>query len=279
MKGFNGKTVLQVIQEHYSQIFMAERKVADFILANPEKAVSYNVSELANQSNVSDATVIRLCKHIGFEGYYQLKLFLSRDLGRKQVSDEEDITDSTVKTLDDFMHGLASNVVAVGRELGYGNLMECVELIRKCGYVHLVGAGNTSTLAQYIGFRLGRLGIRSTYNMVSLYFINQINLAGPDDIVLAISRSGSTKKVVQALQLAKEKKLRIIAITGHQYSPVSRLADHLLLSGSSEQTVNIFTKHSLFSEMAVIEALLHFLTDYDTASDEKPEFLFSEYKL
>ena len=57
-----------MIREKYNQIFMAERKVADFVLENPERAVNANVSELANLSGVSDATVIRFCKRIGFQG-------------------------------------------------------------------------------------------------------------------------------------------------------------------------------------------------------------------
>ena len=77
-----GKTVVEMIREKYNQIFMAERKVADFVLENPERAVNANVSELANLSGVSDATVIRFCKRIGFQGHYQFRITLSRDLGR-----------------------------------------------------------------------------------------------------------------------------------------------------------------------------------------------------
>ena len=74
-----GKTVVEMIREKYNQIFMAERKVADFVLENPERAVNANVSELANLSGVSDATVIRFCKRIGFQGHYQFRITLSRD--------------------------------------------------------------------------------------------------------------------------------------------------------------------------------------------------------
>ena len=57
--------VFETIRERYDSIFEAEKKVADYILEYPEKAVDYNVSELADVSGVSDATVIRMCKHIG----------------------------------------------------------------------------------------------------------------------------------------------------------------------------------------------------------------------
>ena len=61
-----------------------KKKVADFVLQNPQKTVDSNVSEIAKQSGVSDATVVRMCHHIGYTGYYQFRITLARDLGKKQ---------------------------------------------------------------------------------------------------------------------------------------------------------------------------------------------------
>jgi len=59
------KTVLESIDEFYEQLFSAERKVADCIRKNPDQAIMMNVSELASASGASEATVVRMCKHIG----------------------------------------------------------------------------------------------------------------------------------------------------------------------------------------------------------------------
>ncbi len=281
MDTMQGKTVVETIKEQYNQIFSAEKKVADFILENPEMAVNANVSELANYSGVSDATVIRLCKHLGYEGYYQLKLCLSRDLGRMQISDI-DMENGNGDQVSTLLYSFAAELIAIGKNLKQNKLMECVDLIKKCKQVHIVAVGNTSPLAQYMGFRLGRLGVKCTYNMVPEYFMNQVNLADADDIVVAICQSGSSKQVVQAMELAKEKGLKIIAITGHEYSPVSRLADHLLLSSPDEQSFNYYKSYSRLKEMAVIDALLHFVTNQETIAAnraDKPEIILSEYKL
>ncbi len=281
MDTMQGKTVVETIKEQYNQIFSAEKKVADFILENPEMAVNANVSELANYSGVSDATVIRLCKHLGYEGYYQLKLCLSRDLGRMQISDI-DMENGNGDQVSTLLYSFAAELIAIGKNLKQNKLMECVDLIKKCKQVHIVAVGNTSPLAQYMGFRLGRLGVKCTYNLVPEYFMNQVNLADADDIVVAICQSGSSKQVVQAMELAKEKGLKIIAITGHEYSPVSRLADHLLLSSPDEQSFNYYKSYSRLKEMAVIDALLHFVTNQETIAAnraDKPEIILSEYKL
>jgi DNA-binding MurR/RpiR family transcriptional regulator len=281
MKIFEEKTVVENIKENYDQIFMAEKKVADFILANPERAVNANVSELANLSDVSDATVIRLCKRIGYQGYYQLRISLSRDLGSIMGKDyqEQQAVENTVKGL---FQNFAYQLTAIGKQISDDKMQQCVNLIKSCNYVHLVAVGNTSTLAKYMGFRLGRLGIRCTYNDLPEYFLNHVNLAQKDDIVFAISQSGSSRSVVQALELAKEKGLKIIAVVGCEYSPISRLADCLLLSVSEEQTFDYYKNYSHLKETAVIDAILHFVTDEDkikASSANTPEIILSETKM
>lgn len=78
------KEALQVISNEYDNIFSTEKKVADFVMTNPHRAVEFNVSELAKASGVSDATVVRVCHHIGYTGYHQFRIALSRDLGKMQ---------------------------------------------------------------------------------------------------------------------------------------------------------------------------------------------------
>jgi len=279
MKNTEDKTVIESIKENYDQIFMAEKKVADFILENPEKAVNANVSKLANLSDVSDATVIRLCKRIGYQGYYQMRLSLSRDLGRTIEYREQKTGENTVSSL---FQSFAYQLMAIGKKIGDDKMQECANLIKSCNYVHIVAVGNTSPLAQYMGFRLGRLGVHSTYNDLPEYFMNHINLAQKDDIVFAISQSGSSKHVVQALELAKEKGLKTIAVTGCEYSPVSRLADCLLLSVSEDQTFDYYKNYSHLKETAVLDAVLHFVTDEDKIqanAANKPEIILSGTKM
>ena len=82
-RDFLKREVLDVIKEQYDLIFSAEKKVADFVLQNPQKAVECNVSELAKHSGVSDATIVRMCHHIGYTGYYQFRITL--EIGRAHV--------------------------------------------------------------------------------------------------------------------------------------------------------------------------------------------------
>lgn len=279
MEALKEQSPLKVIQGSYQKLFPAEQKVARFILEHPEEAVDANVSELANLSGVSEATVVRMCKRVGYEGHYQFRLSLARELGRQQGSTGNGVSLSNSSEV--FRH-FADEFIEIGKKIGDDNLERCVTMIRSAGCVHLAAVGNASPFAQYMGFRLGRLGIRASYNLLPEYFMNHINLADKDDIVIAISQSGSSKSVLQAMELAKKKGLKTIAITAHEFSPISRLADCLLLSSGAKKRFDYARPHSYLNEVAVIDAVLYLLARdarINETSASTPEMLLSETKL
>ena len=279
-KNILDREVLEVIKEQYDYIFSAERKVADFVLQNPQKAVDSNVSELAKQSGVSDATVVRMCHHIGYTGYYQFRISLARDLGKKQYGSSAlaESRDAVEKLFQEY----AQTMLAIGSRIDADVMWNCVNLLKTCKEAHIMAVGNTCPLAQYMGFRLGRLGIKSTYNVAAEYFMNHVNLADQDDLLIAISQSGTSRQVIQGLELGKEKGLKSIAITAFAQSPVSNLADYVLLSAGNEEQFSFYKGYAHMNETAVIDALLNFVTNEElikTTQADKPEMILSEYKV
>ncbi|RDY27495.1 MurR/RpiR family transcriptional regulator, partial [Lachnotalea glycerini] len=248
-------TVLELIKDNYQEIFSAERKVADFILKNPENAVNSNVSELAQKSGVSDATIIRFCKHIGFQGYYQMRIQLSADLGRHSAANMLNEIDESDPVSSMFQR-FANNLIEIGRNISVKEMEYCVGLINGADHVHLIAVGNTSPHAMYMGFRLERLGVHATYNMLPEYMMNHINLAKENDIIIALSESGSSKQIIQMLDFAKRKGLKNIVITGYRHSPVSKYADCLLLTKVAGEAFDYLKEYSHLNCIAVVDAVL-----------------------
>lgn len=273
-------TVLGTIQKKYDEIFAAEKKVADYILANPEQVVMSNVSDLASLSNVSDATVIRMCKHVGYEGYYQMKLLLSHDLGRTQISGISQVN-GVPKSVEDFFKIVANNLMLLSNGLNQRSLMACIELIRKSEFVHIVAIGNTSPLSADMAFRLGRLGIRTTTSDVPEYFLNNVNLATTKDLVIGISHSGSSKTVIKALEMAKEKGIPTISICSQANSPMNKFSDYCLFSPGNDRLFSEFGITSHIFEYAIIDLLLYLIANGDSFNDQidQVEMILSEYKV
>jgi len=109
-----------------------------------------------------------------------------------------------------------------------------------------------------------------------------VNLADEGDILIAISQSGTSRQVIQGMELGKEKGLKMIAITACGQTPVSDLADYVLLSAGIEEPFSYYKSYAHLNETAIIDALLNFVTNEELIKmrqADKPEMILSEYKI
>ena len=272
------KSVIQNIQHNYDSLFAAEQKVADYILKNPEQAVSVNVSDLAEHSGASDATVIRFCKRLGYTGFYQMKLHLAHELGRNQLvsgAKNPENPDSAV----DLLREVASNVLNIGTNVDSEALRQCVSDILACSTVHLVAVGNSIPVISDFGFRLGRTGIKASYSSVVEQQLNNINLGSEGDICIGISHSGSSKHDLNAFELAKKKGMKTIAITDLARNPMKDATDLSLSTGVESSSVFIYGAASHIYITAIIEMIIYFVVKAKNQSDYDLEVVLSETKM
>ena len=273
------RPILDVISDNYKYLFAAEKKVADYVLKHPEESVNLIVSELAAKSGVSDATVVRMCRHLGYEGFYQFKVFLAKYIGMSE--DKLEITEDGDSIARIFQR-YADSIIALGENVDEKAINDCVNLINTCHQAHILAVGNTMPLGLYMSFRLGRLGVKCTCGISPEYSMNHVNLAEPDDLIIAISQSGGSKQVIQGIELAKHKGLKVIGITGYKDSAVANLADFTLISNDRREAFSFYRNYAHLKEMALIDALLESLTNWTTIAikdADKPELILAEYKL
>ena len=274
------KSVIDNIQKHYREFSPTERKVADCVLRHPNQVTEYTVKELAMASGVSEATVVRMCQHAGYTGYWPFRTMLARDMGmmgreEKRDNDQANIVAGIFRKYADIMQNLSSKI-------DLDAMSTCARLIDNCHEVHVIAAGDTGTLAKHMGFCLGRIGIKATYSGLADYYLNTINLADENDVLIAISKSGITKTVIQGAELAKEKGLKVIAITEYGNSKLGELSDHVLLSKGDSSRFDYYKNYNHLSETAVIEALLELVKNVDKIVEKRAdqlEFMLSEAKL
>jgi RpiR family carbohydrate utilization transcriptional regulator len=271
-------SVIQNIHKNYEGLFAAEQKVADYILKNPEKAVEVSVSELAESSGASDATVIRFSKRLGYTGFYQMKLHLAQELGRNQILGGAKITDNP-ESPEDLMREVASNIVHMGSNINQENLRQLISEILAANTVHLAAVGNSIPVINDFGFRLGRAGVRASYSAVVEQQLNYINLGKPGDIVIAISHSGSSKHVLSAFELAKKRGLRTVVITDRTKTPVKDVADLTLSTGVEWSSVFVYGAASHIYISALIDMIIYFITKAKDQSDYDLEIVLSETKM
>ena len=68
------------IKESYDRLSASEKRIAKYIIDNPNEVVKLPISELANRCQTSKPTVVRLCKTLGYSGYKELCMYLNADI-------------------------------------------------------------------------------------------------------------------------------------------------------------------------------------------------------
>ncbi|MDL2214003.1 MurR/RpiR family transcriptional regulator [Clostridia bacterium OttesenSCG-928-O13] len=272
-------SVLDNIRENYGELFAAEKKIADFVLEHSRAAVSLNVSELAEQSGTSEATVIRFCKHLGYTGFNTMKLQLAHDLGRDALINGHSA--ARPANARDYLERQAKSILEMGERLDVDAVEKCVALLANCGTVHLVATGNTLSVAMDFDFRLGYIGIRTSSSYQFEHQLTSILLARPDDVVFAISHSGSSSSVLRVFQQAKERGLATVAITDTKRTPLSPYADIVLAAEVKSTQLSLFGAESHIYLLSIIDTLVYLTAQKmgDDGGVRRVEMLLSENKL
>jgi len=272
--------VIRLIEENYSQMFPAEKRVADYIRENLDKIVDMNIADLAELSGTSEATVIRICRRLGFKGFYQLKISLAKEGTQRKIVGYHGPQDDP-ETVNYILQETAKNIVNLSNYLSMNTILNCAKLMREAKLVHVVATGNTAPVAQDFAFRLGRLGVRTNCSFVPEYCLGNINLGDSTDIVVAISHSGSSISVVQAVELAHSKGMKIIVITDTIQSAISRYATVVLATPVRNNLYRGFGAASNVHTLVILDVLLYFTGNLEKTTKEVDdlELMLAEYKL
>lgn len=187
-----------------------------------EDLIYFSITELASELNVAEATVVRFCRKLGYTGYQDFKLCLSREQGS-----EETVTASTTQRIALKMRDAIEHT---SRGLDYDKCLEIADIIFRAKKVSAFGVGNSYISAVEIGNSFARVGINVAVTADSHLQTMYVGNMGADDALILISVTGSTKDVIDVASAAKGKGVPIIVITGYERSPLARYADYILLT-------------------------------------------------
>jgi len=257
------KGLLIKIRGMRSSLKSAELKVADFILERPDSVQTSTVANIAASSDVSEATVIRTCRTLGFDGFQGLKFQLAKELYQPTVSlVQEEIKDSD--TAEGIMQKVFSFNVNTLKEtveiLDPASLEKAADILGNARKVLIVGVGTSSANVQDAHNKLFRLGIESVAQSDAHLQLMEASLLTPEDAVLAISHSGRTTDPIQTLETTKKTGAKTIVITSNPKSPITEHADVVLLTSSSENRFRSEALASRLAQMSIVDVLHTLIT-------------------
>ena len=221
-------SVIENIKHNFEELFPAEKKTAQYILDHLEEVTLLNISQLAKKAHASEASIVRMAKHLGYNGFFQMRLLLSNDVAQK---DTDMLNNAPLLTSEKIFSACANRIRSLSSFISTNDLLCAAKLICEARMCHIIGAGNTIPIAS--------------------------------DLVIAISRSGASTQVLKALSLAKKKEMKILVITADPNSQIMDFSDAILqINDTNEMHDQNVRADSHLLELAVNDALIYVIKNY-----------------
>jgi DNA-binding MurR/RpiR family transcriptional regulator len=257
MESYQENGCLERIREAYADLNDAEKKVAKYILENPEDIIHFSITELAESSDVSDATVSRLCKKLQYKGYQQLKINLAGAVLEpiQNIHQEIKENDDMYIILQKVLH---SNIASFQKTVEINDskeLEKATDLIVKADQILFFGMGGSGSLAHDAYHKFVRTGIRCVAHTDSHWQAMYASMSKENDVVIAFSNSGSNKDLMESIEIAKKNKVKIILITGNGKSPIAKLSDIVLVSYGKESMFKSEAMESRMTALMLVDCL------------------------
>ncbi|GHO85984.1 MurR/RpiR family transcriptional regulator [Dictyobacter formicarum] len=235
----------------------AEQRVAQFIEQHPEEMVHQSVQALAQLIQVSEATIVRCCRSLGYQGVRDLKLALAAESMAPLHQIHEDILpDDNVgtvarKVLQSDIQAIADTLAVLDEQL----LEQAVEALLHATRIEFYGIGPSMPIALDAYYRFLRIGMPVAVTTdAAMQAVSAANLP-PNSVAFAISHSGTTRETLNALRNARGAGARCILLSSHMHTPLSDYADIALITASRETAFRTAALTSRIAHLSVIDAL------------------------
>lgn len=263
------------ISEMYAQLTKSEKKVADYVKTNPKDILYSSITDLAEKCGVGDTTVFRFCKTLKLNGYQDFRVSVAQAVAGQNgqdslVGDIElgDDVESICKK------ALFTNIAALNETyslIDFHAVERAVELIAGAKRIHFFGMGSSSVTALEAKQKFMRILPNVEFVADSHMQYMAASLMGREDLAVVFSYSGSTKDIIEILNIAKKNGSKSVCITRFAKSPLTQLTDVTLLCGSNEGPLQGGSLSTMLTQLYVLDVLylLYFIQHYDRAKDNK----------
>jgi len=251
----------------YPSLKTALQKVAKLILSKPELVIYATVNEVAAAAKVSEATVMRFCRILDFKGFQDFKIALARELVAPSPRKPDEVAARDDPAARDVSPALVrqvfrTNIAALEETLEVLDLKQLEQAARdllNCRRLAVIGVSGSGLVVQYADLIFNYLGLSARGYAERYQILTAAALLTVADVLLVISPGGDSQEILEAARVAKDHGARVIAITSNSLSPLSRMADLVLLTAARDMTRPRNGLPFFLCEISVIDSLFALL--------------------
>ncbi|MFJ7698227.1 MurR/RpiR family transcriptional regulator [Lysinibacillus fusiformis] len=253
------------IKKRFVRLSKGQRKVAQFVMDNPNTVIANGAAEVGRLANVSESTVIRFCYAMDLSGYVELQeeirgYVMSQDVGTnlQTTYTGKKLTDSSFGKV---MQQDSRNIQETIQLISDQQIQKSSKWMHEADNIYILGTRQAASVANWLSNTLKTL--RSNIKQLRIdsdEIMNQINNMGERTTLIVLSFDKQLKDIQTIVEIARMRKVKIIAITGTAFSPVREYANILFALGTN--------KHSSLDIVPVLFSFLHALLEEMISQDK-----------
>jgi len=260
-----------------------EKSIAEFILHVGRKLNKYSTRNIADSTYTSPATVIRLCKKMGYSGFEELREqylkeidYLEREFGDVDVNfpfQKDDTISMVANKISRLYEETAKDTLSI---MQYDMLQKAVILIKYCETLYVFSAGTALNHAEAFKEKMMKIGRNVIISNNLSYQLYEVNCIKKKDCAMIISYSGETEKTIHIANTCKEKGIPVIALTSFGENTLSQLATCKLLISTRESlfhNIGDFSSHISVNLLMDTLYAAFYLQNYDKNYEHKLELV------
>lgn len=215
----------------------AERRVASYILDNTNEVMYLSITDLAEKSGASEATVSRLCRRLGYKGYQEMKISaaMSTIPEKKQLDETANEADDGYSTCAKVFNASIRGLNETLSILKPADLDRAVEALAGAQRIEFYGNGGSAAVAKDAQHKFVKTGIPTVYYEDAHMQLMSASLMRRGDVLVAISYSGSNRDILEAMKVAKSTGAFVLLVTGFAKCPLAKYADVNLWVSAGEK--------------------------------------------
>ncbi|MCQ4093215.1 MurR/RpiR family transcriptional regulator [Erwinia persicina] len=247
-----------------------ETRLVNAVLANDfDERVA--LKEVAARCEMSEAMVVKTAKKLGFSGFRELRSKAAEynRLPINEMHQELSPTDTAAEIVTKVFRTSAQALEETLAILDMKAFERAAELLAKAQQRDFYGFGGSAQIARDAVHKFLRIGARATAWDDPHMMLMSASLLGKNDVVLAISHSGQTKDILEAVRAAQANHVPVIAITNYSGSPLANLADTVLCSTAQGSPLTGENAAARVAQLNILDALFVVVAQSDYAHAEQ----------
>ena len=252
------KSVLHTIESNFGSFSKGQKRIANYILQNYDKAAFLTANRLGKLVGVSESTVVRFASELGYDGYPSMQRALQEMIRSRLTSTQR------IQAAGDMLsgHDMLATILQsdmeklqmVVNEADRSEFERVVDCVMQAKHIYILGVRSSYFVAGYLNFYLHLLSENVTLVQTNAAgeIFEQLFRIGPGDVMIAISFPRYSKVTMNTAKFAVDRGATIVAITDNELSPLYQMANASLLAPSEM----ISFVDSMVAPMSMINALL-----------------------